>query len=122
MTQIVWSATSRRSRRLPATSMRLERGLSSLSGKDFETRKAWAAWAERRARDFKDEALLEACPDPGGRSVANRGRHQAAGRRCAARVAGDGPERPPPPHRRARSLRLWATVLWAKLAAAATRR
>jgi tetratricopeptide (TPR) repeat protein len=38
---------------------RLERGLSSLTAKDFETRKTWARWAERRASDFKDEALLE---------------------------------------------------------------
>ena len=36
---------------------RLERGLASLSAKDFETRKAWARWAERRAKDFKDNAL-----------------------------------------------------------------
>ena len=38
---------------------RLERGVSSLTAKDFETRKAWARWAERRANDFKDEALLK---------------------------------------------------------------
>jgi len=38
---------------------RLERGLSSLAAKDFETRKRWARWAERRAKDFKDEALMK---------------------------------------------------------------
>jgi len=38
---------------------RLERGLASLPATDFETRKAWARWAERRARDFKDKALLD---------------------------------------------------------------
>jgi tetratricopeptide (TPR) repeat protein len=38
---------------------RLERGLATLPGKDFETRKAWARWAERRAKDFKDKPLLE---------------------------------------------------------------
>ena len=38
---------------------RLERGLASLSAKDFETRKAWARWAERRAKDFKDNALRD---------------------------------------------------------------
>jgi tetratricopeptide (TPR) repeat protein len=37
---------------------RLERGLASLAPNDVETRKAWALWAERRASDFKDEALL----------------------------------------------------------------
>jgi hypothetical protein len=37
---------------------RLERGLASLTPKDFETRKAWALWALRRASDFKDQALL----------------------------------------------------------------
>jgi hypothetical protein len=36
---------------------RLEQGLSSLGAKDSETRKAWARWAERRAKDFKDEPL-----------------------------------------------------------------
>jgi tetratricopeptide (TPR) repeat protein len=38
---------------------RLERGLASLPPKDFETRKAWALWAERRASVFKDQALSE---------------------------------------------------------------
>ncbi|MFI5455872.1 MAG: hypothetical protein ACHRXM_10515 [Isosphaerales bacterium] len=38
---------------------RLERGLSSLTAKDFERRKQWARWAERRAKDFKDEALMK---------------------------------------------------------------
>ena len=45
---------------------RLERGLASLSAKDFETRKAWARWAERRASDFKDDALLKRAREPGG--------------------------------------------------------
>jgi tetratricopeptide (TPR) repeat protein len=38
---------------------RLARGLASLPAKDFQTRKAWARWAERRAREFKDNALLD---------------------------------------------------------------
>ena len=38
---------------------RLEHGLASLSAKDFDTRKAWARWAERRAKDFKDDALRD---------------------------------------------------------------
>jgi tetratricopeptide (TPR) repeat protein len=38
---------------------RLERGLASLSAKDFEARKVWARWAERRAKDFKDSALRD---------------------------------------------------------------
>jgi hypothetical protein len=38
---------------------RLERGLASLSANDFETRKAWVLWAERRAKDFKDNALRD---------------------------------------------------------------
>jgi tetratricopeptide (TPR) repeat protein len=38
---------------------RLERGLASLQAKDFETRKAWARWAERRAKEFKDPKLLD---------------------------------------------------------------
>jgi len=44
---------------VPRDMERLERGLKGLSGRDHETRKAWAAWAERRARDFNDEALLK---------------------------------------------------------------
>ena len=38
---------------------RLEHGVKGLGAKDSETRKAWARWAERRARDFKNEALLK---------------------------------------------------------------
>jgi len=38
---------------------RLERGMSGLAAKDFGTRKRWARWAERRAKDFKDEALMK---------------------------------------------------------------
>jgi hypothetical protein len=38
---------------------RMERGLTSLPAKDFQTRRKWARWAERRAKDFKDEALLK---------------------------------------------------------------
>jgi hypothetical protein len=38
---------------------RLEQGIAGLSAKDFESRQTWARWAERRARDFKDEALLK---------------------------------------------------------------
>ncbi len=37
---------------------RLERGIKSLPANDFETRRAWVRWAERRAREFKDSALL----------------------------------------------------------------
>lgn len=36
---------------------RLENGIKSLSARDSETRKAWAVWAEKRAKDFKNEAL-----------------------------------------------------------------
>src|SRR5207248_6159063 len=42
---------------VPSDLDRLERGLKDLGPKDYETRKAWARWAERRAADFKDEAL-----------------------------------------------------------------
>jgi hypothetical protein len=38
---------------------RLERALASVPAKDFATRRTWARWAERRAKDFKDEALLK---------------------------------------------------------------
>ncbi len=42
---------------VPSDMDRLERGLTGLSPRDYETRKAWAAWAQRRARDFNDEPL-----------------------------------------------------------------
>jgi hypothetical protein len=38
---------------------RLEQAIAGLSAKDFESRQTWARWAERRARDFKDDALLK---------------------------------------------------------------
>ncbi len=38
---------------------RLERGIAAVGARDSETRKAWARWAERRARDFKNEALMK---------------------------------------------------------------
>jgi tetratricopeptide (TPR) repeat protein len=37
---------------------RLDRAIADLSPTDFASRQSWAAWAERRARDFKDSALL----------------------------------------------------------------
>ena len=38
---------------------RLENGVKGLSARDAETRQAWARWASKRAREFKDEALLK---------------------------------------------------------------
>ncbi len=38
---------------------RLERAIADLPPKDFASRQTWAAWAERRARDFKDNGLLK---------------------------------------------------------------
>jgi hypothetical protein len=38
---------------------RLERGVAGLAAKDFETRKAWARWATRRAEAFGDKVLRE---------------------------------------------------------------
>jgi tetratricopeptide (TPR) repeat protein len=46
-------------RAVPKDMERLERGLAGLAAKDFETRKAWARWAERRAQSFSDKALRE---------------------------------------------------------------
>ena len=37
---------------------RLENGVKGLSARDAQTRQAWARWAMKRAREFKDEALL----------------------------------------------------------------
>ncbi len=38
---------------------RLESGVKGLSARDAETRQAWARWALKRAREFKDDALLK---------------------------------------------------------------
>jgi hypothetical protein len=46
-------------RAVPKDLDRLERGLTGLSAKDFETRKAWARWATRRAEAFGDKALRD---------------------------------------------------------------
>ena len=44
---------------VPGDLERLEQGVAGLSDKDFETRQTWARWAEHRAHDFKDDALLK---------------------------------------------------------------
>src|SRR5262249_51355083 len=38
---------------------RLENGLRGLGPRDAATRSAWARWAQRRARDFKNDDLLK---------------------------------------------------------------
>jgi hypothetical protein len=45
-------------RLLPTDLERLDREVTALGTKDFEGRKQWADWAERRGNDFKDTALL----------------------------------------------------------------
>lgn len=44
---------------LPRDRDRLERAVQALPPTDYDLRGRWAVWAERRGRDFKDEALLE---------------------------------------------------------------
>jgi hypothetical protein len=44
---------------VPSDRDRLDRAVAELAPKDFESRSAWAAWAERRGRDFKDNGLLK---------------------------------------------------------------
>jgi hypothetical protein len=43
---------------VPTDLDRLENGVKLLAAKDSATRKQWAVWAERRARDFKNDALM----------------------------------------------------------------
>ena len=38
---------------------RLDQAIAGLAGRDFENRKAWAAWAEARGKAFKDNALIQ---------------------------------------------------------------
>jgi tetratricopeptide (TPR) repeat protein len=42
---------------------RLERGVAALPPKDYENRKAWAAWAEKRGLDFGEPALVQRARD-----------------------------------------------------------
>lgn len=44
---------------VPADLARLDQAIAALPARDFENRKAWAAWAEKRGRDFKDTALIQ---------------------------------------------------------------
>ncbi|AGA29233.1 tetratricopeptide repeat protein [Singulisphaera acidiphila] len=43
----------------PKDLVRLNRGVSILPAGEFEKRTAWAAWADRRAKEFQDEELLK---------------------------------------------------------------
>ena len=43
----------------PKDMVRLNRGVSILPPGEFEKRTAWAAWADRRAKEFQDEELLK---------------------------------------------------------------
>ena len=38
---------------------RVDQAIAGLSARDYENRKAWAAWADARGRAFKDNALLQ---------------------------------------------------------------
>jgi tetratricopeptide (TPR) repeat protein len=44
---------------MPNDLERLDQAIGGLSSKDFENRKAWAAWAEARGKAFKDNALIQ---------------------------------------------------------------
>ncbi len=44
---------------LPNDLDRLDQAIGTLPAKDFENRKAWAAWAEARGKAFKDKALIQ---------------------------------------------------------------
>jgi tetratricopeptide (TPR) repeat protein len=44
---------------LPPDLERLDREVTALGTRDFEGRKRWAAWAERRGNELKDRALLQ---------------------------------------------------------------
>jgi hypothetical protein len=44
---------------LPNDLDRLDQAIGALSPRDFENRKAWAAWAEARGKAFKDNALIQ---------------------------------------------------------------
>jgi hypothetical protein len=42
----------------PADLERLDGAVRQLGARDYQTRRAWARWAERRASEFRDDALL----------------------------------------------------------------
>ena len=55
--QLVCDVTGLRG--LPNDLDRLDQAIASLPARDFENRKAWAAWAEARGKAFKDNALIQ---------------------------------------------------------------
>ena len=44
---------------LPNDLDRLDQAIAALPARDFENRKAWAAWAAARGKDFKDNTLIQ---------------------------------------------------------------
>jgi hypothetical protein len=46
-------------RNLPRDTERVDQAVAALSARDFENRKVWAGWAEKRGKEFKDGGLLQ---------------------------------------------------------------
>ena len=57
---------------------RLNAAVGLLGLRDYQTRRAWARWAEHRATGFRDDALMRAGQGPGGRGTPAGGGGQAA--------------------------------------------
>ena len=82
---------------------RLERGLSSLARQGFRNAEGVGAMGGAAGQGLQGRGAHEAGPRAGWRGLADRSRHEAAGGRRTAGVAGDGEGGPPPPGARARA-------------------
>ena len=90
---------------LPNDLDRLDQAIAALSARDFENRKAWAAWAEARGKAFKDNALIQRARVARGRGSATGGRAKAGHGRCPEGMARPGRGGTTAEHRRARAFR-----------------
>ena len=88
---------------LPNDLDRLDQAIAALSAKDFENRKAWAAWAEARGKAFKDNVLIQRARVARGRGSATGGRAKAGHGRCPEGMARPGRGGTTAEHRRARA-------------------
>ena len=90
---------------LPNDLDRLDQAIAALSARDFENRKAWAAWAEARGKAFKDNALIQRARVARGRGTATGGRAKAGHGRCPEGMARPGRGGTTAAYRRARAIR-----------------
>jgi hypothetical protein len=111
--QLVCDVTALKS--LPRDTERVDQAVAALSGRDFENRKAWAEWAEKRGKEFKDSGLLERARSLWSEAISLEAQHKRGIVDAPAewlRLADDARRRNLP---EAESSALVHKALWAKL-------